>query len=149
MNKNIIKDSISCLENVTLEDTTYKIAINITLDYLKELEEKNKKLKDELELKDFNYTTFRHLEESNDILKEELKETEEEVDKLEDRINKAIEYIASITDVKLRYFNYSKFEKTGMNISNEELRKRVKEQKLEGFYIEVDREELLKILKGE
>ena len=93
MNKNIIKDSISCLENVTLEDNTYKIAINITLDYLKELEEKNKKLKDELELKDFNYTTFRHLEESNDILKEELKETEEEVDKLEDRINKAIEYI--------------------------------------------------------
>ena len=44
MNKNIIKDSISCLENVTLEDTTYKIAINITLDYLKELEEEHKEL---------------------------------------------------------------------------------------------------------
>lgn len=61
------------------------------------LEEKNKKLKDELETKDFNYTKFRHLEESNDILKEELEESEEEVDKLEDRINKAIDYIKTNT----------------------------------------------------
>jgi hypothetical protein len=49
MKKNIIKDSIKCLENATLEDTTYKIAINITLDYLKELKEENEKLEEDLD----------------------------------------------------------------------------------------------------
>lgn len=76
-------------------------------------------------------------------------ELEEENKKLKLKLDKAIEYIGSITDVKVRYFNYREFEKQGLHISNEELRKRVKEQKLEGQYIEIDRDDILKILKGE
>ncbi len=83
----------------TTELEELKLDYSAVVSGYKKLEEKNKKLKDELELKDFNYTTFRHLEESNDILKEELEESEEKVDKLEDRIDKAIEYIEEYQDV--------------------------------------------------
>lgn len=80
--------------NATFEDIEWNYGNNISesLSYdlakarVEELEEENKKLKDELELKDFNYTKFRHLEESNDILKEELEEEENKIDK-------AIEYM--------------------------------------------------------
>ena len=130
------------------------------IDKIKELEEKNKTFEDYN--KDLN-NQLDKLEEENKRLKEDYdildkfddknindyKKLEEENKKLKSKIDKAIKYIGSITDVKVRYFNYREFEKQGLHISNEELRKRVKEQKLEGQYIEIDRNDILKILKGE
>ena len=94
------------------------------------------------------------------MTKEELIKTLEEYDKevnrlfkenkkLKSRINKALKYIGSITDVKVRYFDYRNFEKESLHISHEELKRRIKEQHLEGHFIEIDRNDILKILKGE
>lgn len=80
---------------------------------------------------------------------EDVIRLEEENKKLKKIINKALKYIGSINDVKVRYFDYRNFEKESLHISHEELKKRIKEQHLEGHFIEIDRNDILKILKGE
>lgn len=46
MGKDIIKDSLICLANAKLNDTTYEIARDIVLDYINELQEENRTLKE-------------------------------------------------------------------------------------------------------
>lgn len=44
MEEDIIKKSIKCLANAKLNETTYEVARNVTLEYLEQLEKENKEL---------------------------------------------------------------------------------------------------------
>lgn len=68
------------------------------------------------------------------------------VDDLQQKIDKAIEYIKSIKMVNCRWFDYNAFLEEHL-ISLEELKKKVEEDgTLEGHFIEVNKDKLLEIL---
>lgn len=76
MNKNIFESSINCLAKAQIEDITYKIARDVTLDYIKILEEENNSLKSHIK-----------------TIKRRRKKQTSKKNKYKDRIDKATEYI--------------------------------------------------------
>lgn len=79
----------------------------------------------------------------------ENEKLQQENKQLQERMDKAIEYIKSIKMVNCRLFDYNRFLKEHL-ISLEELRKKVEEDgTLEGHFVEVNKDKLLEILKGE
>lgn len=76
MKKNIIEDSLICLANAKLNDTSYEVARDIVLDYIIELKERiNKAIEyidkqvDELEV-DSNYLRYQ-IQQIKNIIKGE------------------------------------------------------------------------------
>ena len=93
------------------------------------------------------------IRQENEVLKKEKHELQHKIidlrqskEELQQRIDKAIEYIKSIKMVNCKLFDYNGFLKEHL-ISLEELKKKVEEDgTLEGHFVEVNKDKLLEIL---
>ena len=79
----------------------------------------------------------------------EIEILQQENERLNSRINKAIEYIKSIKYMNCRYFDYNKWRKNTTYGSIEELHEKIKKDgTLEGHFVEVNRDIIFNILNG-
>ena len=85
------KKSIECIKNMPIEETTYKVARNVVLDYITNLQQENERLKKQNELlKDQNINEI--LKKDLEICAKQYKKSDEKLEKYKSRIEKAVEY---------------------------------------------------------